>query len=129
MEALNRSLGDAGEDLVMRFERTRLRCEGKDRLAENVEQVSKTVGDHAGFDIHSYEVNGQDRFIEVKTPRYGKLTPFYISAGEVRFSEANANAYHLYRLFQFRQSPGLFQLHGDVGHHVHLQPINYRARF
>lgn len=129
MEALNRSLGDAGEALVMEFERTRLLREGKDRLARNVEQVSKTVGDLAGYDIRSYEVGGQDRFIEVKTTRYGKLTPFYISAGEVRFSEANANAYRLYRLFEFRQSPGLFQLHGDVGRHVHLQAINYRARF
>lgn len=129
MEALNRSLGDAGEALVMAFERERLTREGKDRLAGNVEQVSKTVGDHAGYDIRSYEVSGQDRFIEVKTTRYGKLTPFYISAGEVRFSEANANAYRLYRLFEFRQSPGLFQLPGDVGRHVHLQAINYRANF
>ena len=63
----------------------------------------------------------------MKTTRYGKLTPFYISAGEVRFSEANAQAYHLYRLFEFRQSPKLFQLPGDVGHHVQLQAINYRA--
>ena len=129
MEAHNRSLGCAGEALVMQFERERLQREGKDRLAGNVEQVSKTVGDHAGYDIRSYEVNGQDRFIEVKTTRYGKLTPFYISAGEVRFSEANANAYHLFRLFEFRQSPKFFQLHGDVGLHVHLQAINYRAQF
>ena len=128
-EALNRSLGDAGEALVMAFECARLRREGKDYLARNVEQVSKTVGDHAGFDIRSYEVSGRDRFIEVKTTRYGKLTPFYISAGEVRFSEANANAYHLYRLFEFRQNPRLFQLQGDVGRHVHLQAVNYRAHF
>ena len=129
IEALNRSLGDAGEELVVDFERARLLREGKDRLAGNVEQISKTVGDHAGYDIRSYEVNGQDRFIEVKTTRYGKLTPFYISAGEVRFSEANANAYHLYRLFEFRQEPKLFQLHGEVGRHVNLQAINYRANF
>ena len=129
IEALNRSLGDAGEALVMEFERARLLGEGKDHLARNVEQVSKTVGDHAGFDIRSYEESGRDRFIEVKTTRYGKLTPFYISAGEVRFSEANANAYHLYRLFEFRQSPRLFQLPGDVGRHVQLQAVNYRAQF
>lgn len=129
MEALNRSLGDAGEALVMEFERARLLREGKDRLARNVEQVSKTVGDHAGFDIRSYEVSGRDRFIEVKTTRYGKLTPFYISTGEVRFSEANEHAYHLYRLFEFRQTPRLFQLPGDVGRHVHLQAVNYRAHF
>ena len=129
MEALNRSLGDAGEALVMEFERARLLHEGKDRLARNVEQVSKTVGDHAGFDIRSYEVSGRDRFIEVKTTRYGKLTPFYISAGEVRFSEANVHAYHLYRLFEFRQRPRLFLLPGDVGRHVQLQAASYRAHF
>ena len=129
MEARNRSLGCAGEALVMAFERARLLREGKDRLARNVEQVSKTVGDHAGFDIRSYEVSGQDRFIEVKTTRYGKLTPFYISAGEVRFSEANVHAYHLYRLFEFRKRPRLFQLPGDVGRHVHLQAASYRAHF
>ena len=112
MEALNRSLGCAGEALVMEFERARLLGEGVDRLARNVEQVSKTVGDHAGFDIRSYEVSGRDRFIEVKTTRYGKLTPFYISTGEVRFSEANAHAYHLYRLFKFRQRPKLFAVTG-----------------
>ena len=129
MEARNRSLGCAGEALVMEFERARLLREGKDRLARNVEQVSKTVGDHAGYDIRSYEVSGRDRFIEVKTTRYGKLTPFYISKGEVRFSEANEHAYHLYRLFEFRQTPRLFQLPGDVGRHVHLQAVNYRAHF
>lgn len=128
-EALNRSLGDAGESLVMEFERSRLRGEGKDHLARNVEQISKTVGDHAGFDIHSYEFSGRDRFIEVKTTRYGKLTPFYISSGEVRFSEANAHAYHLYRLFEFRQNPKLFLLPGDVGRHVQLQAVSYRAQF
>ena len=128
-EALNRSLGDAGEALIMEFERARLLSEGKDHLARNVEQVSKTVGDHAGFDIRSYEANGRDRFIEVKTTRYGKLTPFYISEGEVRFSDANAQAYHLYRLFEFRQSPKLFQLPGDVRRQVQLQAISYRAHF
>ncbi len=126
-EALNRALGDAGEDLVMEFERARLRNAGKERLAEKVEQVSKTVGDHAGFDIRSYDANGRDRFIEVKTTRYGKFTPFYISAGEVRFSGANADAYNLYRLFEFRRAPRLFVLPGDVGRHVRLQATNYRA--
>ena len=126
-ETLNRSLGDAGESLVMEFERARLRTQGRDHLAGNVEQVSKTVGDHAGFDIHSYEVNGRDRFIEVKTTRYGKLTPFYISAGEVRFSRANADAYHLYRLFEFRQEPKLFLLPGNIERHAQLRAVNYRA--
>ncbi len=128
-EALNRSLGDAGEALVMEYERTRLMQAGKDHFARNVEQVSKTRGDQAGYDIHSYEATGHDRFVEVKTTRYGKLTPFYISEGEVRFSGASLDAYHLYRLFNFRKGPKLFILHGDVRQHVRLRAVNYRAHF
>ena len=128
-EALNRSLGDAGEALVMEYERARLLQSGKDHLARNVEQVSKTVGDHAGYDIRSYEVTGHDRFVEVKATRYGKITPFYISAGEVRFSGANLQAYRLYRLFNFRRGPKLFILPGDVRRHVRLHAVNYRASF
>lgn len=129
MEALNRSLGDAGEALVMQYERTRLVQAGKDHLARNVEQVSKTHGDQAGYDIRSYEATGRDRFVEVKTTRYGKLTPFYISEGEVRFAGANLDAYHLYRLFNFRKGPRLFILPGDVRQHVRLCAVNYRAHF
>ena len=50
-EALNRSLGDAGEALVMEYERARLLQAGKDRLARNVEQVSKTVGLRCGLEV------------------------------------------------------------------------------
>ena len=127
-EARNRSLGDAGEALVMDYERVRLERAGKEHLARNVEQVSKTKGDHMGFDIHSYEAAGRDRFIEVKTTRYGRHTPFYISDGELRFSEQNAKSYHLYRLFGFRKTPLLFTLPGDVSQHVQLHPVNYRAQ-
>lgn len=128
-EASNRSLGDAGEALVMDYERLRLERAGKDQLARNIEQVSKTVGDHAGYDIHSYHTDGRDRFIEVKTTRYGQYTPFYISSGEVRFSKAHADSYHLYRVFGFRKRPRLFTLRGEIGKHVRLQATAYQAQF
>ena len=128
-EALNQSLGNAGETLILTYERARLERAGRDNLARNVEQVSKTVGDHLGYDIRSYEENGRDRFVEVKTTRYGKRTPFYISAGEIQFSKANSSAYQLYRVFEFRKGPKLFTLPGDVAGHVTLRAINYRAHF
>jgi len=128
-EALNQSLGDAGEALVVRYEQARLRHAGKDRLARNVEQVSKTIGDHAGYDIRSYEISGRDRFVEVKTTRYGPFTPFYISTGELRFSQEHPCAYRLYRVFEFVRRPKLFTLAGDVARHVRLQATHYRAQF
>ena len=128
-EASNRSLGDAGEALVMDYERLRLERAGKDHLARNIEHVAKTVGDHAGYDIRSYRTDGRDRFIEVKTTRYGQYTPFYISEGELRFSKVHSDSYHLYRVFGFRKSPRLFTLPGEVAQHVRLQATTYRAQF
>ena len=114
-EASNRSLGDAGEALIMDYERLRLERAGKDQLARNIEQVSKTIGEHAGYDIRSYNADGRDRFIEVKTTRYGRHTPFYISAGELRFSKAHADSYHLYRVFGFRKKTATLYLNGRGG--------------
>lgn len=113
----------------MVYERTRLQRAGKDHLARNVEQVSKTIRDHLGYDIRSYEESGRDRFVEVKTTRYGKRTPFCISAGKIRFSKANSDAYQLYRVFEFRERPELSTLPGDIEGHVTLRATNYRAHF
>ena len=129
IEERNHSLGDAGEALVLEYEKAHLCRAGCDHLARNVEQVSRTIGDRAGYDIRSYEVDGCDRFIEVKTTRYGKFTPFFISASEVRFSEKNALQYKLYRLFEYRRKPRLFVLPGNIRANVHLQATDFRARF
>ena len=54
-EAHNRSLGLAGEYFAMRFERWRLLQVGAGQLADKVEHVSVTRGDHLGYDIPSFE--------------------------------------------------------------------------
>lgn len=126
-EAENQSLGDAGEEFVMNFERARLIHAGKDSLAERVEQVSVTVGPTAGFDIRSFEENGSDRFIEAKTTKYGKNTPFFVTPNEIRFSEKNASRYFLYRLFRFRAEPKIFSLQGCLREKCLLEASQFVA--
>lgn len=127
-EARNQVLGEAGEQFVINFERARLIRGGKESLAERIEQVSVTVGPSAGFDIKSFEENGADRFIEAKTTKYGKNTPFFVTPNELRFSRDNSSRYYLYRLFRFRESPGLFALHGHVEDRCILEPSEFIAR-
>jgi len=98
-EARNQSLGDAGEQFVINFERARLIHAGKDHLADKIEQTSVTIGPSAGFDIRSFDADGGDRFIEAKTTKYGKSTPFFVTPNELNFSESNATSYFLYRVF------------------------------
>jgi len=109
-EAKNQSLGEAGEKFIINYERARLIHAGKESLADRIEQVSVTVGPSAGFDIRSFESNGSDRFIEAKTTKYGKNTPFFITPNELRFAQENAAKYFLYRVFRFRTDPRLGRL-------------------
>ncbi len=126
-EARNRSLGNAGELFVLNFERARLINLGKERLAEKVEHTSQTRGDGAGFDILSYEETGADRLIEVKTTKYGRETPFFVSRNELAVSESETSRYYLYRLFGFNIKPRLFTLSGAFSESCRLSPSSYMA--
>jgi hypothetical protein len=128
-EALNRSLGLAGEDFALRFERWRLAQLGAAQLAERVIHVSQTEGDGLGYDIRSFEPDGSTRFIEVKTTSFGERTPFFVSANELRFARENAPQFHLYRLFEFRTMPRLFQLDGAIEGNCNLDATTFRASF
>lgn len=127
-EAQNISLGDAGEQFAINFEQARLIHLGKESLADRIEQVSATIGPSAGFDIRSFEANGSDRFIEAKTTKYGKSTPFFITPNELKFAKDNSTKYFLYRIFGFRTDPHLFAIHGDVKNKYKLEPSSYIVR-
>lgn len=126
-EARNRELGRAGELFVMNYERARLVHEGKGGLAERIEHVSLTHGDGSGFDIKSFETDGTDRFIEAKTTKYARETPFYVSRNEVEVSQRIEDRYWLYRLFKFGSSPRLFTVSGAIADRFVLSPTTFRA--
>lgn len=127
IEARNRSLGAAGELAALAFEHHRLWTAGKRTLAERIEHVAQSKGDGLGYDIHSFELSGAERLIEVKTTRRAELTPFYLTRNEVRVSQARTDAYFLYRLYRFELGPKLFMLHGDLARTCRLEPTAYRA--
>lgn len=127
IEARNQSLGRAGEDLVLRFEHERLTRMGEGKLADRIQHVSRTLGDHLGFDIVSFERDGQERLIEVKTTRFGAMTPFFASRNEVNVSAKRDAQYQLYRLFSFHSQPRLFTLSGSLRNSCRLDPANYSA--
>lgn len=128
-EAQNRSLGLAGEEFIVQFEHWRLIELGQPRLADKVEHVSKSKGDGLGYDVLSYESNGKERFVEVKTTTFGRDTPFFVSRGELALSHGAKDQFHLYRLFEFRKAPRLFDLPGSLDQHCLLDPVTYRASF
>ena len=128
-EARNRSLGLAGEEFVMHYERWRLIQRCQDRLADRIEHTSKVRGDGAGYDVLSFEEDGKPRYIEVKTTAYARETPFFVSDGEITFANFHEQDFSVYRVFEFRRAPRLFELRGRPDRHCRLDPVTYRASF
>jgi hypothetical protein len=71
-------LGLAGEEAVLQTERTALIAGGRPGLTKLISHVSKIEGDGAGYDIKSFTLEGEDKFIEVKTTR-GDMEPSFVS--------------------------------------------------
>jgi hypothetical protein len=127
LEASNRSLGEAGEEFVVRFEKARLLRAGQERLAGRVEQVSKTRGDGLGYDVLSFDASGDERWIEVKTTRYGASAPFYVTRRELAVSRESSDRFQLYRTYEFDRRPRLFCRSGSLEVSFRLQPSQFLA--
>ncbi|MCZ0913079.1 DUF3883 domain-containing protein [Gordonia amicalis] len=127
-EARNRSLGLAGELFVTELESRRLHAVGRKDLSKRVEHVAKTQGDGLGYDVLSFDADGTEKLIEVKTTSFDKFTPFYVTRNELARSNEDSPRFHLYRVFEFRDSPKVFDLPGKLTQHCHLDPATYLAR-
>lgn len=126
-EAQNASLGAAGEELVVKHEAMALHRIGARRLADKVEQVSRSRRDGLGYDVLSFEPDGTPRHIEVKTTRYSHFTPFFVTANEIDTSRTLESTWWLYRVFDFSGAPGVYTKRGRLDAGFLLTPTTWRA--
>jgi hypothetical protein len=129
IEALNLPLAESGVKFVVDFEKSRLNHEGAYQLAEQIKTLSKKHGLESPYDIHSFEADGEPRFIKVKTTNCDFKFPFTISLAELGFSNLHPENYFLYRVFDFSQTPRIFILKGHLQDHARLFPVAFQARF
>lgn len=128
-EQKNRNLGLLGEEMVLEYEKWQLTISGRENLADKVEWISKEEGDGTGFDILSKNPNGTDKYIEVKTTKLGKETPFFFSRNELQFSKQKLNNFHLYRLFNFEKNAKMFLKNGGLDTICTSVPITFKGYF
>ena len=128
LDAENRRLGTKGEEFVYELEQRRLfDDERRPDLAKLVRWCSRDDGDGLGYDILSFEEDGGQRFIEVKTTGAGKYLPFALTRNELFCSQKNSERYRLYRLYEFGAAPRLYILAGALDQACALTPTQYRA--
>lgn len=125
----NRELGRSGEHWVIGYEQHRLTEMGHPELFQQLDWVSETRGDGAGYDILSFENEVLPRYIEVKATNGGIATSFIVSHNELEFSRETDDQFYLYRVFQLSSDPRLFILRGDLSNQLYLTPLDFRASF
>lgn len=128
-DARNKALGDAGEELVLRHEHAVLTAQGRDDLAGRIRWTAQEDGDGYGYDIHSFEPDGRDRLIEVKTTNGWNRTPFWISQNECTTAEERSEHWHIVRLWDFARKPQAFTLRPPLDQHLALTPVSFLAQF
>jgi len=88
-------IGDRGEKIVLELEKKRLQEAGRDDLARSIVHVSDT-DDSRGFDILSFDGDGKERQIEVKSTSMDSFYKgFFLTANELEKSNSLDN-YYLY---------------------------------
>lgn len=121
----DKSLGDAGEDIVKNHEINILKNKGLFDLASKV-SIRK---DGEGYDVLSFNENGQEKFIEVKTTRGDEKTPFFLSINEKLFYENNRGKYCIYRLYNYndeRNTADFFEV-SSLEENLLFQPMSFKV--
>lgn len=123
-------IGQAGELAVIESEIQYLTVAGRADLAKNVEHISKTKGDDEGYDILSFDIEANEKWIEVKTTTGHANRRFHISENQLSTSEREPGKYWLYRLYHFQtgtKSANYYQMHGALRLQLELSPTEYLA--
>ncbi|MEX1015020.1 MAG: DUF3883 domain-containing protein, partial [Candidatus Paceibacterota bacterium] len=121
-------LGNKGEKIVFDLEKSRLMKQGKKTLAEKVERAKY---DHLGYDIKSFEENGEPRYIEVKTTRSKLGTAnFFLTINELNKAKELQN-YYVYIVYEIEsEKPKVWPLKNPFNpenQNVVKAPINFRV--
>jgi hypothetical protein len=126
----NRALGKAGEAFVLDVERLRLAELDRQDLVRKVRWVSAEDGDGAGFDVLSFDSEGdRERLIEVKTTNGSARTPFFLSRNEREMAIERPADWRIYRVHLFAKDARIFTVAPPLENAVNLRPETWRASF
>jgi hypothetical protein len=115
--------------MVFHHERQRLQQLDRPDLAKKIRWISEELGDGAGYDILSFDAQGKERLLEVKTTVGADVTPFYITRNELSLAAERPDSFRLCRVFDFSTHPRMFELNPPLEKLVHLSPQSYEASF
>jgi len=96
----------------------------------NLEPIwrSVTEGDGLGYDILSYDQNGEEIYIEVKSTTGSKNEPFYLTANELERIRQDDSKYFIYRVYELnveQMTASYYILHSHIQDLLNFEPSVY----
>jgi hypothetical protein len=120
-------VGRIGEFIVLENERKKLIGMNS---SKKVEHVSITQNDMAGYDILSFDEDGNKMLIEVKSTKGGINTPFYLTAYELEYLNSHKDNYYIYRLYNInvrKKTADCYIIKGDQISDMNVVPDTYKV--
>ena len=122
-------IGQLGEKYIVKYERQNLIKAGRNDLADKVRRISvEDIG--AGYDILSFDINGESKYIEVKTTT-GTGSTFELTANELHTAEKLGQQYWLYFVRDIGGTPQVTKVPNpanQIGKLINIQPTAYTVR-
>ncbi len=124
------TIGAKGELFVLTYEKEALTKMGLIKLGSLVKHISIEEGDYYGYDILSYDGEGNEKYIEVKTSTKGYSSDFFLTENELNKIK-QLNNYFIYRVFDFDIDKGIGSLYivncsKDFNDKFIIKPTQYK---
>jgi hypothetical protein len=130
----SRKVGDAGERAVIRYEREKLVAAGRKEFVDLVRWHSE-AGEYPGWDITSFDEDGQEIYIEVKSSVGKSISCIDITVNEwlAASSEHNRGRYFVYIVTNaLSENPTIEMMRDPFGfvsrNELRLHPIVYELQ-
>lgn len=98
-------------------------------LSRRVRWVAAEDGDGAGYDVLSFEGQGDERLIEVKTTDGSVRTPFFLSRNGYAMAGERQADWRIYRVHLFASGPRIFTIAPPLENSLCLIAETWRASF
>ena len=130
-QAISKKIGERGEELVLRNEIEKIKEWGlPNETLSKVRRVSLESDDY-GFDILSFDRDGNERYLEVKTTKTnGKNFSFVLTRNEFEQAKKYGNKYSFVIVFDILSNPCIWNMGNpfvEEPYKVEIQPIQYRV--
>lgn len=130
-QRISQKIGDRGEELVLRNEIDKLKALGfSNDVLSKVRRVSLESDDY-GYDILSFDKDGRERYLEVKTTKVNRTDfSFIITKNELEHAKRFGKSYSVVIVFDILNKPRIWYMGNpfiEEPSKIKLTPTQYRV--